>query len=59
MAACPSAPPPLAALSRRLKAACGTGGTVKDGALEFQGDQGDALVALLAKDGFKSKFAGG
>ena len=49
----------LAALSRRLKSACGTGGTVKDGALEFQGDQRDALVSLLAREGFKSKLAGG
>jgi len=49
----------LAALSRRLKSACGTGGTVRDGALEFQGDQRDALVPLLAKEGFKSKLAGG
>ena len=49
----------LAALSRRLKATCGTGGTVKDGALEFQGDHRDLLVSLLAKEGFKSKLAGG
>ena len=49
----------LAALSRRLKAECGTGGTVKGGTLEFQGDHRDALAALLAKEGFKSKLAGG
>ena len=49
----------LAALSKRLKAACGTGGTVKDGALEFQGDHRDQIVLLLAKEGFKSKLAGG
>ena len=48
----------LAALSRRLKAACGTGGTVKEGALEFQGDHRDALASLLAKEGFRSKRAG-
>jgi translation initiation factor 1 len=49
----------LIALSRRLKSACGTGGTVRGGALEFQGDHRDELVALLAKEGFKSKRAGG
>ena len=49
----------LAALSKRLKSACGTGGTVKSGALEFQGDHRELLVALLASEGFKSKLAGG
>jgi translation initiation factor 1 len=49
----------LVALSRRLKAACGTGGTVKGGGLEFQGDHRDALMSLLAKEGFKTKLAGG
>ena len=49
----------LVALSKRLKAACGTGGTVRDGALELQGDHRDQLAALLAREGFASKFAGG
>ena len=49
----------LAALSKRLKSACGTGGTVKSGALEFQGDHRDQLASLLASEGFKSKPAGG
>ena len=49
----------LASLSKRLKAACGTGGTVKSGALEFQGDHREQLVSLLASEGFKSKLAGG
>ena len=52
-------PNALAALSKRLKAACGTGGTVKSGALEFQGDHRDQLVALLASEGFRSKLQGG
>lgn len=51
--------PSLIALSKRLKAACGTGGTVKDATLEFQGDHRDAIAALLAKEGYKSKLAGG
>lgn len=49
----------LAALGKRLKAACGTGGTVKAGVVELQGDHVDAIVLLLAKAGIKSKRAGG
>jgi translation initiation factor 1 len=49
----------LAALSKRLKSACGTGGTVKAGALEFQGDHREQIVSLLAGEGFRSKLAGG
>jgi len=49
----------LAALSRRLKSACGTGGTVSRGALEFQGDHRDQLISHLASEGFRSKRAGG
>jgi translation initiation factor 1 len=49
----------LTALSKRLKAACGTGGTVKGETIELQGDHREALVVLLAKEGFKSKLAGG
>jgi translation initiation factor 1 len=51
--------PALLALSRRLKAACGTGGTLRDGVLELQGDHRDAVSALLAKEGIRSKLAGG
>lgn len=49
----------LLALARRLKAACGTGGTVKGGTMEFQGDHRDAIEALLAREGIRSKRAGG
>ena len=49
----------LAALSKRLKSACGTGGTIKSGALEFQGDHREQLVVLLASEGIRSKLAGG
>jgi translation initiation factor 1 len=48
-----------AKLARTLKSACGTGGTVKGGVLELQGDHRDAVeVALLAR-GLESKRAGG
>ena len=51
--------PVLLALSRRLKAACGTGGTVRDGVLELQGDHREQVGSLLAKEGIRSKLAGG
>jgi translation initiation factor 1 len=49
----------LLALSKRLKAACGTGGTVKGGVLELQGDHREQAASLLAAAGFRSKPAGG
>lgn len=49
----------LAALAKRLKAACGTGGTVKEGVLELQGDHRDSAMALLAKEGLRVKRSGG
>lgn len=49
----------LTALGKQLKAQCGTGGTVKDGQIEIQGEHRDALMAELAKRGFKVKRGGG
>lgn len=49
----------IAALARSLKLACGTGGTLKGGALELQGDHRDKVEAVLAAAGLKSKRAGG
>lgn len=46
-------------LARELKRLCGTGGTVKDGAIEIQGDQRDRVVAALAERGYRVKRAGG
>jgi len=46
-------------LMRRVRAACGCGGTVKDGRIEIQGDQRDALARALAEAGFRPVFAGG
>ncbi len=50
----------LAALGKKLKAACGVGGTAKDGVVELQGDHLDRVMTLLQAQGFKSvKKAGG
>lgn len=49
----------LAAFASTLKQACGSGGTVKDGAIEIQGDHRDRVVAALAKAGHDVKLAGG
>ncbi len=52
-------PAALAALARELKQRCGTGGTVKSGAIEIQGDHRDALMRELANRGWKVKRSGG
>jgi len=49
----------LKTLAADLKRRCGTGGTVKDGVIEIQGDQRDKLVAALIEKGYKAKKAGG
>lgn len=49
----------LDALGKQLKASCGSGGTVKDGVIEVQGDHIDRIVALLTAQGYKAKRAGG
>ncbi|MBQ0958296.1 stress response translation initiation inhibitor YciH [Ideonella sp. 4Y11] len=49
----------LAATAKALKAACGSGGTLKDGVLEIQGEQRDKVVAWLQARGLSVKRAGG
>ena len=49
----------LLQLGQDLKAACGSGGTVKDGTIEVQGDHVDKVMALLQQRGFKARRAGG
>jgi translation initiation factor 1 len=49
----------LVQLGKQLKAACGSGGTVKDGVIEVQGDHCDQVLQALAKQGYSAKRAGG
>jgi translation initiation factor 1 len=49
----------LSSIAARLKQKCGTGGTVKDGAVIIQGDKVDLIIRLLSQEGFTVKRAGG
>ena len=52
-------PEDLKSLGKHLKQACGTGGTVKDGNIEIQGDHREKVAATLEALGYKTKFVGG
>lgn len=47
----------LASLGKQLRTACGSGGTIKDGVIEVQGDHCEQIVAALAKLGHAAKRA--
>jgi translation initiation factor 1 len=49
----------LAALGKQLRTACGSGGTVKDGVIEVQGDHCERIMEELRKHGHDAKRAGG
>lgn len=49
----------IATLGRQLRSACGSGGTVKDGVIEVQGDHADRIVELLRSQGRTVKRCGG
>lgn len=52
-------PAGLVALGKQLKACCGSGGTVKEGVVEVQGDHCERVVAYLQQAGYAAKRAGG
>ena len=49
----------LKTLAKKLKQECGTGGTVKDGMIEIQGEHRQRMAEVLQKLGYKTKIAGG
>jgi translation initiation factor 1 len=49
----------LSALTKKLKQVCGSGGTVKDGVIEIQGEHREKIADTLRKLGYKVKVAGG
>lgn len=49
----------LSALAKQIKQACGSGGTLKDGVIEIQGDHREKIAEVLKKQGYKVKIAGG
>jgi translation initiation factor 1 len=51
--------PEKAQLAKAMQRACGTGGTVKDGQIEIQGDQREAVARILTEANFRPVFAGG
>jgi len=49
----------LKVLAKKLKRRCGTGGTLKDGVIELQGEHRDAVVAELERLGHDVRRSGG
>ncbi len=55
----PLAPGDVEALATSLKKRCGSGGTVRAGVIEIQGDHRDVIVGELIKQGWPAKKSGG
>ena len=49
----------LKVLAKQLKKRCGTGGAVKEGVIEIQGDHRETLKQSLTKHGYQAKLSGG
>lgn len=46
-------------LAKAMQQACGSGGTVKEGRIEIQGDRREVVARILTEAGFRPVFAGG
>jgi len=46
-------------LCKKMRGACGCGGTVKEGRIEIQGDQRETIARILSEAGFRAVMAGG
>ena len=46
-------------LAKEMQKSCGTGGTVKEGRIEIQGDKREEVARILTNAGFRPVFAGG
>ena len=55
----PLSPADIETLATQLKKRCGSGGTVRGGVIEIQGDHRDTIVAELIKLGWPAKKSGG
>lgn len=51
--------PEKESLCKKMRSACGCGGTVKDGQIEIQGDQRETVARILSEAGFRPVMAGG
>ncbi len=49
----------LKVLAKKLKQSCGSGGTIKNGVIEIQGEHREKIAATLQKLGYKVKISGG
>lgn len=59
IAGVPETPEKLKSLAKELKQLCGTGGAIKAGVIEIQGDQRERLKPVLEAKGYQVKLAGG
>ena len=55
----PVDPDELKVIARSLKKLCGSGGSLKHGVIEIQGDHRNRIKAELEKQGYSAKFVGG